>query len=133
MAHIAQLGRLAVTFLVDPRLGIGRARMGLVGSLLLVEAALGIASRTVLVVVAAILPPKALDRSSGFSQRTVHREVIVREQTLDLRLRQKRVQELGRNLALEQPVAVPRIAPHRSILILENHDPKRFATTSSTA
>lgn len=27
MAHIAQLSRLAVTLLVEPRLGIGRARM----------------------------------------------------------------------------------------------------------
>ncbi|KYK43477.1 hypothetical protein A1D31_38250 [Bradyrhizobium liaoningense] len=49
MAHITQLGWLAVTLLVEPRLRISRARMGLVGSLLLVEAALGVASRTILV------------------------------------------------------------------------------------
>ena len=78
MAHIAQLGWLAVTLPVEPRLRIGRARMGLVGSLLLVEAALGVASRTILVFVAAILLPEALDRSSGFNQRTIHREVIAR-------------------------------------------------------
>lgn len=52
MTHTAELGRLAVALLVEPRLRIGRARMGLVGSLLLVEAALGIASSTVLVFVA---------------------------------------------------------------------------------
>src|SRR3974390_1133152 len=59
MAHVAQLGRLAITFLVEPRLRLGRACMGLVGSLLLVEAALGIASRPVLPLVAALLLPYA--------------------------------------------------------------------------
>src|SRR5882762_2174658 len=98
MSHIAELGRLAVALLVEPGLGIGRARMGLVGSLLLVKAALGIASRTVLVSVAAIFPPEALDRRPGFNQRAVHREVIVRQKTLRLRQRQKRVQKFGRNL-----------------------------------
>jgi hypothetical protein len=64
VAHIAQLSRLAIALLVEPGLGIGRARMGLVRSLFLVEVALGIASRTVMVFVAAILPHLHLNFAS---------------------------------------------------------------------
>ena len=52
MGHIAQPGWLAVTLLVEPRLRIGRARMSRwIASR---ESALGVASRTILVFVAAI-------------------------------------------------------------------------------
>src|SRR6185437_1940570 len=65
VAHVAELGRLAVALLVEPRLGVRGAPVRLVGALLLLEAALGVAAGTVGVVVAAVLAPEALQRSPG--------------------------------------------------------------------
>jgi hypothetical protein len=67
MSHIAELGRLAVALLIEPGLWIGRALMGLVGSPLLVEAAFGIASRTVMIFVATILPPVLIEAQASIS------------------------------------------------------------------
>ncbi len=44
MPHVAELGRLPVALLVEPRLRIGRALVRLVGALLLVEVTLGVAA-----------------------------------------------------------------------------------------
>src|ERR1700678_3977871 len=60
MAHVAELGRLAVALLVEPRLRIGSALVGLVGALLLVKAPLGVAAWAVGIVVVSILPTEAL-------------------------------------------------------------------------
>src|SRR3974390_2016858 len=76
--YVAELGRLAVALLVEPRLRIGCALMGLVGALLLVEAAFGVAAGTVVIVVLAVLAAEALDRRPRLDQRPVHREVIAR-------------------------------------------------------
>ena len=62
---------------------------------------------------AAVLRPEALHAGPGLDQRAVDREVLVRQQRLDLGLGQHRAQELGRDLALEQPVAV--LGEHRHV------------------
>ena len=61
MPHVAELGWLSVALLVEPRFRISRALMRLVGALLLMEVPLGVASRTLAIVVAAVLPAEALD------------------------------------------------------------------------
>jgi hypothetical protein len=55
---------------------------------------------------AAVLRPERLHAGPSLDQRAVDREVLVGQQRLDLGLRQDRPQELGGDLALEQPVAV---------------------------
>src|SRR5437588_12967139 len=82
------------------------------------EAALGVPARTLAVVVAPVLPPEAFDRRPRLDRRAVDREVIARQQLLHLRLRQHGCQELRRDLALQQPVAVlgeSRVIPDRII------------------
>ncbi len=76
MADIAKPGRLTVSLLVEPRLGIGRAGMRLVGALLLVEVAFGVAARPLGVLVAPVLAAEALDRRPRLDQCPVHREMI---------------------------------------------------------
>src|SRR5688500_329158 len=61
----------------------------------------------------AVLRFDALHRSPGLDQRAVDREVIARQQLLHLGLGQHRTQELGRDVALKQPVAVLR--EHRMV------------------
>src|SRR5262245_41186194 len=63
MPYVAELGRPPIALLVQPSLRVSRALVRLVGTLLLVEAALSVASRTLTVVVASILSAEALDRS----------------------------------------------------------------------
>lgn len=82
MAHVAQLRRLTVALLVEPRLRVARALVRVVGALLLVKAALGVATGSIRIVVAAILAAEALDRGQGLDQRPVHREVIRRQQPI---------------------------------------------------
>jgi len=48
-----------------------------------------------------------LELPERLDQRAIDREVLVREQRLDLRLAEHRLEELGRERAVEQPVAVP--------------------------
>ena len=72
VAHVAEPGRLTVALLVEPRLRISGALMGLVGSLLLMEATLGVAARALGVVVAAVLAAEALQRGPGLDQCAVH-------------------------------------------------------------
>src|SRR5579863_1559611 len=71
MAHVTELRRLTVAFLVKPCLGIGRALMGFVRALLFVETAFGVAARAIAVVVSSILPAEALDRGPSLDQRPV--------------------------------------------------------------
>ena len=62
---------------------------------------------------AAVLRPEALYAGPSLDQRAVDREVLVRQERLDLGLRQHGAQELGRDLAFEQPVAV--LGEHRHV------------------
>ena len=58
------------------------------------------------------------DRRPGFEQCPVHREVVVGDQPLHLRLSQHGLEELGRDLTFQQPVAVlreGRVVPHRIV------------------
>ena len=56
----------------------------------------------------AVLRLEALHRSPGFDQGTIDREVLGREQLLHPGLGQYGGQELGRDVAFEQPIAVLR-------------------------
>ncbi len=92
--------------------------MGLIGPLLAVEVPLGIAPGTVSTVVLPVLAPEALQRRPCLDQGAVHREVFARQQSLHARLRQHRRQELRRDLAFKQPVAVlgeGRMVPNRVV------------------
>src|SRR5574340_649285 len=106
MPHIAKLGRLSVTLPVELRFRIGRALVRFVGAFLLVKVTFRVATGSWAVVVATVRPAEALDRSPRLDQRTVHREVITRQQPLHLLLSQNRRQELRGNLSLQQPVAI---------------------------
>ncbi len=61
----------------------------------------------------AVLRLDALHRGPGFDQRAIDREVIARQKLLYLGLRQHRREELGRDVAFQQPVAVLR--EHRMV------------------
>ena len=94
--------------------------MRLVAPLLTAEVDLGIApaARRRFVTIASIPRLEALQAGPGFHQRAVDREVLRRQQPLDLGLGQDGRQELGGNLAFEQTVAVlreHRVIPRRII------------------
>src|SRR4029077_16771927 len=78
MAHIAELclppGRLAI----KPAVWVAGTGMGVVLALLAMEV------RAVIIVTATVLGAKALLRSPGFDERSVHRKMLVRQQRLDL-------------------------------------------------
>ena len=117
MADEGQLGLLASALAVEPGLGVGGRGVGVVAALLTVEMALAVAARPRRLA-AAVLGPEALHGGPSLDQRAVDREVLVRQQRLDLRLVEHGTQELGRDLALEQPVAVlgeHRHVPHRIV------------------
>jgi hypothetical protein len=59
-------------------------------------------------VAAAILGAEALVRGPRLDQRSVHREMLVRQQRLDLRMVQKLGHEFAKHLAVLQSVAVLR-------------------------
>lgn len=63
--HVGKPGWLPIALLVEPSLRVGGAWVRLVGTLLLVEAALAVAARTLAVVVVSVLPAEALDRGPG--------------------------------------------------------------------
>ena len=64
-------------------------------------------------VAAAILRTEALDRRPRLYQRAIHREMLAREQRLDLRIDQDGGQERARNIALQQAIAV--FCEHRHV------------------
>ena len=97
-----------------------RRDVRLVAPLLTAEVDLGIApaARRRFVAIAAIPGLEALQAGPGFHQRAVDREVLRRQQPLDLGLGQDGRQELGGDLAFEQTVAVlreHRVIPRRII------------------
>ena len=119
MPHEAELGFLARSLAIEPRLRIGRRGVRLVGALLAMEIRLAVppaAWRRRLA--RAVLRPEALHRRPGLDQRAVDREMIRAEQPLHPRLRQHRAQELGGDVALQQPLAVlgeRRVIPDRIV------------------
>jgi hypothetical protein len=56
--------------------------------------------------VGSVVRTEALRAHPGFQQHTINREVLARQQALDLVLRQNRGQELAHHFAVQQPVAV---------------------------
>jgi hypothetical protein len=82
------------------------------------EVSLGVAARTLTIVIVTIFPAEALDRRPRLDQRAIDREVIARQRPLHLRLGQNRRKELGCDLSLQQPVTVlgeRRMVPNRII------------------
>src|SRR5689334_3528947 len=123
MSHVTKLGFLARTLAEEPGIWIGGRGMRVVLALLAMEVALSIASTTAILAIArgriaAVLWHKALHAGPGLDQRTIDREVLAGKQLADLRKVQHLNEELGCNIALEQPIPVlaeyGRI-PHRFI------------------
>ena len=117
MSHVAQLGGLPGRLLVQPGVGIGGRGVRLVAALLAVKIALAVATRRRRLA-AAVLRTEALHRRPGLDQRAVHREMLGREQRLDLRIGQDRRQEPAGDVAFQQPIAVlgeHRHVPHRRV------------------
>ena len=107
VAQITQLRLLAVTLLVEPRIGIGGRCMRLVRALLAVKV-------RAVAIVATALGTKALLRGPGLNQRAVHGEVLVGHELL--RAQVDLGEEPLRHLAGQQPVAVlreHRVLPYR--------------------
>src|ERR1700752_1891376 len=91
--------------------------MGLVGPLLASKVAVVIAP-TPGGSTAATLRLEALHRRPGFEKCPIHREVLMRQKTLHLRIGQQRSQKLLSDLGGQQSVAVlreNRVVPHRII------------------
>jgi hypothetical protein len=78
VSDVAKGCRLAVTFAIELRLGISRALVRLVRTLLTPEVPLGIATGANIIVTAAILRLEALCRGLSRDQSAVNREVFVR-------------------------------------------------------
>ncbi len=56
--------------------------------------------------VGAVLGTEALERRPGLDQRAIDREVVVRQEALDLGVPQNGLEELRGDVGIEQPVAV---------------------------
>jgi hypothetical protein len=83
--------------------------MGVVRAFLAMEVRFGIAPAALSRRLArAVLRLDALHRGPGLDQRAIDREVIARQKPFHLGLRQHRGQELSRDVAFQQPVAVLR-------------------------
>src|SRR5258707_14257830 len=81
--------------------------MGVVRALLAMEVRFGIAPPALRRRLAkAVLRLDALHRGPGFDQRAIDREVIARQKLLYLGLRQPRPEELGPDVAFQQPAPV---------------------------
>lgn len=110
----AQLRLLAFALAVQPGVRIGGRSMGVVRALLAMEFRFGIAPAALRRRLArAVLRLDALHRGPSLDQRAIDREVIARQKLLRLGLRQHRRQELRRNVAFQQSVAVLR--EHRMV------------------
>ena len=101
---------------VQPRVGIGGRGVRVIGALLAVEVALGIASATCAgrrLAASLGLGLEALHAGKRFDQGAIDREMLVREQRPNLGLAEHRLEELRRDLALQEPVAV--LGEHRHV------------------
>jgi len=110
----AELGGLAAAFAIYLGMRVRRRNMCVVAALLVVEVPFAVAPSPRWLV-GAVLGAEALDRSPGFHQRTVDREVFVRQKAHDLGVTQNRGEKLGSDIGTEQPVTVlrgGRVIPH---------------------
>jgi hypothetical protein len=98
MPHEAELGFLAWSFAIEPRLRIGSRGVGIVRALLAVKIHLPVPSASVRGrFVRAILRFEALHRRPGFDQRAVDREMVGAQKPLHARLLKNCAQQLGRD------------------------------------
>jgi len=100
VAHIGEFGLSPGGLAVKTAVEIAGTRMRVVPALLAMEVCAAV------FVAAAVLGAKALLRSPGLDQRSVHRKMLVRQQRLDLRMVQKLAHELREHLAVLQSVSV---------------------------
>ena len=100
MAHISKLRLLAVRLAVEPGVRIGRALMGFIRTLLIVE--------ILAVSVLAVLGLEALVAGPGLDERPVDGKMLGRQKRRDLRMRQERRQKMLKHIAIQQAVAVLR-------------------------
>jgi len=85
---------------VEPGVRIGRALMGLIRTLLIVE--------VLAVSVLAVLGLEALVAGPGLDERPVDGKMLGRQKRRDLRMREERRQKMLKHIAIEQAVAVLR-------------------------
>jgi hypothetical protein len=114
MAHVTELGLFAEPFAGQPSVGVCGRRMCVVRAFLASEIAFGVAptaSRRRRL--AAGLRHKTLRAGPGLNQRAVNREVLAGQKLADLRQVQHAGKELGRDIAIEQAIAV--LAEHGGI------------------
>src|SRR5262245_39563908 len=106
VADEAELGFHTRPFAIEHGIGVARRDMRLVAPLLTakVDVPIALAAGRRLVTIAAVPRLEALQAGPGFDERAVDREMLRREQPLDLRLAQDGCQELGSDLAFEQTV-----------------------------
>ena len=115
---------LTMTFAKQPRIRIGGRGVAGVGPVLAVEVSARVAT-TIWWLVLIILRAEALQAGPGLDQGAVDREVLAAQELPNPRVAQHRRQEFGRDLTLEQPVAVGRERgrmPYR-IVVPEPHEP----------
>lgn len=90
---------------VELRFRVGRALVRVVGVFLAVEVARAVAARRWRLV-RAVPGAEALQARPCLDQRAIDREVIVRQEALDLGVAQHGLEELRGHVGVEQPVAV---------------------------
>ena len=106
---------------IEPCIWIGGAAMGRVRALLATEIGWPVAPAAARIIAAfkrVVLRLETLQRRPRLNQCAVNREMLVRQQPFDPRLRQHRGEKFGGDLAIQQPVAVgrkARMVPHRVI------------------
>ena len=123
MSHVTELGFLARALAEQPGIWIAGRGMRVVLALLAMEIAFSIASTAAGLAlarrrIAALFWYKALHAGPGLDQRAIHREVLAGKQLAYLRKVQHLSEELGRDIAREQPIPVLaeyRRIPHRIV------------------
>ena len=106
MPQVARQRRRRAALAIQPALGI--ARRGVRGVAALV--AVPVLGRP------AVLAPHALVTGPGLDQRTVHAEVLARQQPALVGHLHRRVEQIGDGIELDQPISVlaeHRVVPHR--------------------
>jgi len=113
--HMAEFCFLAGTLAKQPRVRVGGRRMRVILAFLTMEVALGIAAAAAFSSwrFTLVLGHKTLHAGPGLDQRAVDRKMLARKQLAHLRQVQDDRHELGRDIAVEQPVAV--LAEHGRI------------------
>src|SRR5512140_3871589 len=99
MTHVTQFGLASGSFAVQSRIGVGRRGVGIV------LAPLAVKVRSV-ALIRTILRLETLLRCPCLDEGSVDRKVLVRQQRLDLRMRQKRAHEALKHITLLKALAV---------------------------